>query len=333
MSLMWLPDTEAFVRINLKEIWDMASSLCKKGWDKRDFSSYVLIYLLDHKMHFDREYRNEHGRKSKLSTYLYSTIQGIKIKYYYDIIKDQKQYKTKKIESRRGLIPCEYIEAREQNLNFKNASETVLNIKMFKKYMSLKKDMGKRRTKRAIEILGYLIRGYGNKEIAEKLGITDVSVSIIKRKLKENYESFRDEYFREEQKEKNMCGCDEDFNDKDMQEMLEEEEKITCDLRVSCPNCEALIEVKNLKSDEKTETHLLEEPEHIIQPVVLHTTKAEVTDEHRKKVVNAYLKYGDKFDALILAHDIGIGQMQVAAIKAHCHSSLGGEKYINKYKD
>jgi len=198
-AIMWLPDPVDFVSVNYSELSTYADIFCKTEWDKREFCSYVMYYFLTHKTGYKQGYKNEFGIEAKISTWLYSTVKFIKLKYYYDVIKDCVEGRMSECkrglipesECKRGLIPEGYISERIEALKFEDASDSAFNIHLYKKYLIRKYQNKCSWIVNALKVMSLSIKGYGNSEIAPLLKLTTVRVSQLRRKLKVNYDEFK----------------------------------------------------------------------------------------------------------------------------------------------
>jgi len=186
-SLMWLPDPQHFVAVNYSELCIYADKACKVGWDKREFRNYVMYYFLTRKG--DLTFQKDKG--AKLSTWLYSTISFIRLKFYREVIKDSVEGRTA-TENKLGLIPEEYISNRQSALDFREASDSIINLSMFKKYLKKKFPNEKAWVLSAIKVIDYCLKGYTNKDMTD-LNMTCVRISQLKKKLKDAFLNFKQE--------------------------------------------------------------------------------------------------------------------------------------------
>lgn len=192
---IWLPDPHDFVRLNFKELKGLIEYVCKPEWNVQDFLTYVIDYLLSHKLKYEKKYKNKQGKHTKISTYVFETMRYIKLKYFYEVIEDKGKAGSKALK--RGMVPVQYIEERERVMSeAESASDTALKFRMFKKYL-IREHGNRKKLKHACKILDLGIRGYSSGEIAKKLKVRGEYISQVKAIIKEKLNIFN--------KESNLC--------------------------------------------------------------------------------------------------------------------------------
>lgn len=118
-----------------------------------------------------------------------------------------------------------------------------------------------------------------------------------------------------------------------------------CDLNnLICPACGTQLKVKGLTAEivnvrtekisvdqsGKTSLQTKKLPSEKITSVD-QSGKTSITDEDRKFIVKAYVRSPLAFSSAKIARKLGLRRQQVAAVKAHCHSNLGGKGFIRRY--